>query len=708
MTDNSEHADGQSALFADFDVPTYDEWVAVALASLRGRPLEKISGQTYEGISLRPLYHQGDLAGLPHLETLPGQFPYLRGTRADGYLAAPWLIAQEIAAPTPALFNAALRHDLAHGQTAVNLIPDMPTRDGLDPDQAPPGAVGRDGVSLADLADLAAALDGVDLATTPLFLRAGAAVLPLAALLAAFAARSGQDLGALRGGLEADPLGELARRGRLPLSPAEAYDELAQVVRWAQAAAPHLHVITVHGYPYANAGGSAVQELGFVLATAVEYLRALQTRGLDVDTAATRMQFAFTLGGDFFMEIARLRAARLLWAQIVQAFGGSETAQKMVIHGRSARWNKTVTDPYVNMLRVTTEALAGAVGGVDSLHADPFDAEARPPDDFARRIARNAQVILQEEANLKQIIDPAGGSYFVEWLTDQVAQRAWVLFQEVEAQGGMLAALQAGLPQQQVAATAAARAHNLARRKDVLVGVNLYANVDEQPLAPDKTDYAAVQAERATAVAGRRRPEAALGLDGAPPAMATAIAAAAAGATVGQLTAALRRGYAKDGGTAVTPLAQQRGAEPFEQLRAKAAAYAAQHGHPPRVFLANMGPLRQHKARADFARAFFEVGGFEVVYPQGFETPAAAVRAAVEAGVTAVVICSTDETYPDLVPPLVSSLKARRPDAVVILAGYPKDQVAAHKAAGVDEFIYLGADCLALNQWLQSRIMGRG
>ncbi len=463
-------------LFADFSPSTYAEWLAAAEASLKGKPFAKLISQTYEGITLQPIYRAEDIADLPHLDSLPGQFPYLRGTRAAGYLQQPWLIAQEMAYGTPAEFNAALRHDLARGQTAVNLIPDRPSREGVNPDER----AGRGGVSLSSVADLAAALEGVNLAETPIFVRSGSGALPLAALLLAYVKQSGDDLAALRGSLEADPLGELARRGTLPLPLDKAFDELALLVEGLTTLAPNLDAITVHGYPYANGGASAVQELAFVLATAVATARALQERNLDVDAIAGSMQFAFSIGGDFFMEIAKLRAARLLWAQVVRAFGGGETAQKLVLHGRTLRHNKTLTDAYVNMLRVTTEAFAAAVGGVDSLHVAPFDEEAGPPDEFSRRIARNVQIILQEEANQTKLIDPAGGSWYIEWLTDQVAQRAWALFQEVERQGGMVAALQSGWVQEQVAQTAAARAQNLATRKDVLVGTNLYANPDEE------------------------------------------------------------------------------------------------------------------------------------------------------------------------------------------------------------------------------------
>ena len=705
-------------LLAEFAPLTYEEWYKTAVQSLKGRPFSKIISSTYEGINLQPIYRVPDTADLPHLDTLPGEFPYLRGTKADGGLNEPWLIAQEIAYSTPEQFNEALRHDLQRGQTAVNLIPDRPTRDGVDPNQAVIDDIGRKGVSLATTADLAAALAGVNLSQTPIFIRSGTAVLPLAALLLAYAQQSGVDMAELRGSLEADPLGELARRGRLPISLSNAFDEITTLISWTRQQAPNLKAITVHSYPYANSGGTAVHELAFTLAAGVEYIRAMQSRDLDIEVIARQMNFAFNLGSDFFMEIAKLRAARLLWAQIVHAFGGSEEAGKMNLHGRTTRFNKSTADAYVNMLRITTEALAGAVAGVDSLHTAPFNEESEPPDEFSRRIARNAQIILQEEANLTQLIDPAGGSWYVEYLTDQIAQRTWRLFQEVERKGGLYEALLAGFPQGLVAATAKKRSTNLARRKDVLVGINMYANPNETPQPVNKTDYTTLAQQRITQIktyrnqqeleiianlttANRQSPISRLQVVNLQSHdCKSSISAAQSGVTLGQLTTALRANYPTNDYPTVRPLPWHRAAEPFEQLRL-AADSAPQR---PRIFLANMGPLRQHKARADFARRFFKVGGFEIVYPDGFDAPGDAAQAVLAGGAPAVVICGTDDVYPAIIPPLVTKIKKAQPEIIIILAGYPEDQIETYKTAGVDAFIYLGADCYALNRWLQEQM----
>ncbi len=701
--------------FPEFPPPTFDEWQQAAVASLAGKPFDKLITPTYEGIAVQPLYRRENVAGLAAADTVPGAPPYLRGGQAEGYLRQPWAVAQELAYGSPAAFNRALRFDLEHGQTAINLLLDAPSRAGKDPDAAQPGEVGRGGVSLATVEDVAAALKGSDLRATPIYVRAGTAALPLLALLAAHLQRAGRPVSELRGCLEDDPLGVLAHEGALPLSLERAYDEMAQLMLWAANHAPDLATAAVHTYPYHNGGADAARELAYALATGVAYLRALGRRGVDVNTAAPRIRFDFAIGPNFFMEIAKLRAARLLWAQVVAAFGGDADAQRMRQHGRTARRNKTTVDPYGNMLRVTTEALAAAVGGVDSLHVAPFDEAARPADEFSRRVARNVQIILQEEAHLTQVIDPAGGSYTVEALTDKLARAAWAYFQAIEGSGGMADALKLGHVQSEIAAVAEKRAANLAKRRDVLVGVNQFANPAETPPPSDDTDYGALHRERAVQMAHYRTHDddpathvAALERLGAmmaapPEAMVeTAIAAAAAGATLGELTRALRLNDSAR--PTIVPIPLVRAAEPFEALRRKTLAHGEKR---PRIFLANLGPPRQHKARADFAQGFFEVGGFQVINNNGFPAPELAAEAAVASGAPAVVICSTDETYPELVPPLVKAIRDKAPDTVIVLAGRPADQVEALQAAGVDEFIFLGADCVALNEWLIERIINQ-
>ncbi len=707
---NPQAADLTAPTFDEFPPTLYEEWRKAIDKVLKGAPFEKrLVTKTYENIDLQPMYRQEDIAGLPQIDSLPGFAPYVRGVSPLGYVASSWDVAQEIPCATPTAFNEALSADLARGQNAVNLVLDHPTLHGVDADQADAGDVGKDGLSLSSLADLAEALNGVDLETTPIYVQADASALSFAALLAALVKQQGKSLAKLRGAIGMDPLGHLAHYGHLPRDLNGVYDVMAQLTGWAKANAPQLQTLTVQGHPYHNGGASTTQELAFALATAVDYLRAMQERGLSIDDAAPRVRFAFSIGSNFFMEIARLRAARMLWAKIVQAFGGNAESQKMRIHARTSAWNQTVYDPHVNLLRGTTEAFSAIVGGCDSLHISPFDELICTPDEFSRRVARNTHTVLREETHITRTVDPAGGSWYIENLTDAVARQSWAIFQDVEKQGGMAKALAAGWPQGQVADTAAKRMANIAKRKDIFVGANMYPNLKETRLEAPKVDTAALHAERAAALSQFRAKANAGQKKTALDQLAkgdnivdAAIQAALAGATLGEIAQAARTGA--QAGPTINAVCAQRGALPFERLREAADAYVARTGNRPQIFLAVMGPLTQHKGRADFATAFLGVGGFETIYPSGFNTPDEAADAALQSGAPVVVICSTDATYPGLVPPLAGKLKKANPGLTVLLAGYPADHIDAFKAAGVDDFIHLNANCQALLTTLQKKM----
>jgi methylmalonyl-CoA mutase len=524
--------------FDEFEVPSYEAWRAEAEKTLAGAPFEKkLVTRTPEGLDIQPIYRKEDLAALTHLGSLPGEAPYVRGTRTVNT----WKIAQ-----------------------------------------ASPCAPG------------------------------------------------------------VDPLGKLVA-GKLSESFDAAFDELAK--------APE---IAVNTRAYHNAGGNAVQELAFGLATGVEYLRELEKRGVSITDAASKITFGFSLGPDFFTAIAKLRAARLLWARVVAASGGSETAQKLRIHASTSLWNKSKLDPYVNMLRNTTEAFSAVAGGADSLFVGPFDEVLRQPDEFSKRIASNTQVILSEECHFDHVVDPGGGSYYVETLTSQVANAAWAIFQQIEKLGGMTKALLAGVPQKQVKAVAAKKAEAIAQRRFSLVGVNVYANATEKMPAGDEADY------------------------------------------VPECCCACKNTNAHP---EVETLPLARGAEPFEKLRAAVSASAN-----AKVFLANMGPLRQHKPRADFSTGFFQAGSFTVLENRGFQTADEAAQAATASGASVVVICSTDDTYPEIVPDLVPKLKAANASVTIVLAGFPKDQIDAFKQIGVDEFIHIRANCYEVLRGIATKL----
>lgn len=701
-------------LLAEFSPCTYEAWRALAAESLEGATFEKrLISRLSEGVDLQPLYRRQDAEGLAFADSLPGFAPFVRGTHAAGYLGSGWEISQELTYPEPVEFNMAARHDIERGLTGINMVLDRATRNGHDPDWAQPGDVGVWGMSVATLEDLQKALDGIDLEKVSLFVRSGSSALPFAALLVALMRKRGRSAEALRGCIEMDPIGVAAHEGRLPHSFEQAYREMRELLGWALGGAPHLQTVCVHGRAWIEGGGHAVHGLGFSLATGAEYLREMIRRGFTVDDVAPRIRFALTVGSRFFVEIAKLRAARMLWAHLVAALGGSEDSQRLRMHVRTAHRNKTLFDPYVNMLRTTAEAFAGVLGGCDSMQVGPFDEVARTPDEFSRRIARNTQLILMQECHLDRLIDPAGGSWFVENLTGELAQRAWALFQEVERRGGMAAAMREGFPQGEVAAAAEAQAREIAQRREILVGTNRYASQPEEPLPPAAFDASVFRKRRAaqvetyrTASDNRRNTDVMSRLsnivEAAPGSVLEAcIEGVRAGATLGEVTRALRINDKPD--EPLRPVLSHRAADGFEKLRLAVIAHGRRSGGRARVFLATMGSLRQHKARADFSRDFFETAGFEVVTGAGFADAESAAAGAAESGARVVVVCSTDETYPELVPPVVAAVRGRQPGAVMVLAGRPEAQVEAHKAAGIDEFIHVRCNAVEILTGLARR-----
>lgn len=690
----------------EFTPPTDEEWKAACEALLKGAPFEKkMFTKTYEGITFDPMYTRKHTEDILPKGVMPGMGDYLRGVDAAGYIGKPWGIAQACDETLPAENNELLRHEHDKGATIYHIVLDTASRTGVDARQAE--AVGDTGTSVTTVEDMHVLLTGLDLAKFPLYVYAGANAVPLLALVAAARRASGEDMAEVRGIVGADPIGALAADGKLPASLDAHYDSLAAAARWATVNAPHLRTVFVRSDVYSNGGANDVQEVASVLATATAYLRALCERGLTIDEAASQIAFAFSMGANFFLQIAKLRAVRPLWAQIVGAFGGSAEAQKMRIHARPALFFKTIYDPYVNMLRNTTEIFSGVVGGIDSFESAPFDEPIRKGDEFSRRIARNVQIMLQEEFGLLQPIDPAGGSWAVETLTRQMKEKIWAEFQRIEKEGGIIAALRAGSLQESVAAVLAARFKNADLRRDRIVGNNMYPNMTETLLETRAEDTAALKAQRTADIDAylsdidvKHRDEALASLRQAH-SVDNAVEAALAGATIAELMTAVTEG---NGAETVTAIAPHRWSERFEALRQRTEEYKAEKNDNVKVFLANMGPIPQHKARADFTTGFLQVGAFEVLGNDGFKTVEEAADAARASGADAVVICSTDATYPEIVPALAPKLHEVLPKARVFLAGAaPKDLLETYKEAGIDEYISVRANCYEILESLQKQ-----
>ncbi|MBN2227032.1 MAG: acyl-CoA mutase large subunit family protein [candidate division Zixibacteria bacterium] len=692
-------------LFEEFPPSDPAQWRAEVDRLLKGVPYEKrMLTNTPEGIILQPIYRREDSADIPHIHALPGFSPFHRGGHAVKNGGNTWEIAQETSGLTPQAVNAELRHDLKCGQTAINLILDRASRLGFDPDQAQTEMVGADGVSISSARELAVALAGIDIQQTPVYIHAGNCALPYLGFLLAVVKEQKADPTDLRGAVAIDPLGELVACGSIRESLTESYDDMARLTAWASEHAPQLGTIWIHAGRYHDGGASAVQELAFALATGVAYLREMDKRNLALETVVPRMRFSFAVGTHFFMEVAKLRAARLLWNRILESCDITESVRAMWMHVRTSRQTKTTYDPHVNLLRATTEAFSGIVGGADSLHVAPFDEQVHQPDDFSRRIARNMQNVLKDESHLSQIIDPAGGSWYVERLTADLAEAAWKLLQDVETRGGMFAALQEGFPQAEIAAVYEKRADDFASRKTVMVGINNYPNLTERKLNDHVIDRADFLDKRSRAIQAVRTGgdhQSAVTvlqkltdlLDADQDAIVSAVIDAAAyGATLGEIHKTLHAN-SKPAPT-VTPIPVRRLAEPLEKLRRAIETKRVESGGM-KVYLATLGPVGKYMPRLDFAASFFEIGGFEVIRTMGHDTPEEAAQKALDAKANIVVICGRDDDYTTGAPAVARKIKAANASAKVVLAGLPDEETRrAFTEAGVDEFIHIKSNLL--------------
>lgn len=712
--------DFPSVSFDEFTPPTYDEWVEACNALLKGKPFDKIMyTKTYEGITFAPIYTwktgpdaQQDI--LP-TDNYPGMGDFLRGQRVNGYKEQPWGIAQACDETLPKENNELLKHEIDRGSTVYNVRVDSATLDGVDVmDAKEPGDTG---VSITTLEDMHTLLSDLDLEHIPFMMYAGTSSLGLLALTAAAVRAQGKKISAVEGVIGANPLAQLAKNGCNAISLKESYDEMAECIRWTRKNAPKLRTIMVRSDVFSRGGAQAVQETAYTFAMAVEYIREMLKRGLSIHDIAQSIYFGFNVGATFFIEIAKLRAARVVWANIMEAFGAEEEDRAMKIHARPALFTKTIFDAGVNMLRNTTEAFSAVVGGVDTYENASYDDTVRKGDEFSRRIARNLQIMLQEEFGMLRPIDPAGGSWAIEALTKQMAEKIWAEFQVIESKGDMTKALEEGYPQQEIAKVLAERFKNLDFRKDSAVGNNMYPNMAEELLEPRPEDTEALRKELADGVAAYRADQdlaerakklSELKNAGEGEMVDRAIDAFAAGATIGEIREITGMG---EGSVSVEAIAPHRWTERYEALRFDTEKFKKETGENVEIFLANMGKIPQHKARADFSTSFLQVGEFNVHLNDGFQDDETmsgidkCAKAAAEFPYDAAVICSTDATYPDIVPELAPKLKAALPKgAVLFLAGAaPKDLEEKYRAAGVDDFISVKANCYEILRMLQKK-----
>lgn len=714
--------------FDEFTPPTYEEWVDACNALLKGKPFDKLMyTKTYEGITFSPIYTlrtgpDAQDAILP-TDDYPGMGDFMRGQKVNGYKEEPWGIAQSCDEALPKENNELLRHEIDRGSTVYNVRLDASTLHGIDVTDAE--KPGETGVSLTTLEDVHNLLDGLDLAKYPFMMYTGESALAPLAMVAAAVKAQGKDVSALHGVIGGSPLTQLLTDGKNKESLEKAYDQMAETIRWARKNAPSVATVFITSDVFSLGGAQAVQEIAYTFGVAVEYIREMLKRGISIHDIAQSFYFGFNVGATFFIEIAKLRAARQVWSNIMKAFGAEEEEDcSMKIHAKPAFFTKTIFDVGVNMLRNTTEAFSAVVGGVDTYENAPYDDTVRKGDEFSRRIARNLQIMLQEEFGMLRPIDAAGGSWAIEKLTKEMAEKIWAEFQKIESLGGMTKAIEKGYPQKEIKAVLEKRFKALDLRKDRAVGNNMYPLMGEVLLEARPEDTEAIKKELGDAakayradldLAFRSQKLAELKDAGEGEAIDKAAAAAAAGATIAEIYEVAGNA---EGSIVVEKIDAHRWTERFEALRFDTEAYKEKTGKNVEIFLANMGKIPQHKARADFSTSFLQVGEFNVHLNNGFQDdedkPGSRWDKCVEAlkagaddkgtPYDVAVICSTDATYPEDVPALAPRLKEVLGDGTLFLAGAaPKDLEETYRKAGVDDFISVKANCYEILRMLQKK-----
>ncbi|MBQ6069080.1 MAG: methylmalonyl-CoA mutase small subunit [Bacteroidales bacterium] len=613
-------------LFSEFPPVSTEKWEEVINKDLKGADYEKkLVWKTIEGFKVKPYYRAEDLEHIEYLDSNPSQAPFTRGKQADNNV---WDIRQDISSDNVEEANALALEALARGANSIGLCT----------------------CKVDSLEDMQRLLKDIHLEACKVNFTCSKHTLATLKLFLDVVKQGGYDPQKVEGSCNYDIYGHALLHGTFKGGEEHCYQEAKEIIEFAKANLPKFRVLSINGRHIHNAGSNIVQELGFTLAAANDLMAHLTDLGLSVKDIAPRLVFNFATGSNYFMEIAKIRAARLLWSKIVEQYHPDcDCCLKVFINATSSLWNKSVYDPYVNMLRTTTETMSAAIAGADSITTNPFDIAFEKSDSFGYRIGRNQQLLLKEESYMDKIVDPAGGSYYIENLTDSIAQYAWQLFLTVEQHGGMAKAIREGYVQDEVAKIAQQRDMDIATRRTTILGTNQYPNLTER--MGDKIN----------------------------------------------LPAADKKTCCCDSAPEFKTLRLYRGAEAFEHLR-----LATEHsGIRPKVFLLTYGNLAMRKARSGFATNFFGVAGYEIIDNPGFKTVEEGVAAALNANADIVVLCSSDDEYAEITQPACQGLKGKVKS--IVLAGYPKEMVETYQQYGIDEFIHVKTnvlDCLTKFQKL--------
>ncbi|MDU8943062.1 methylmalonyl-CoA mutase [Ovoidimarina sediminis] len=661
------------------------DWKSLAEKELRGRPLDDLTWETLEGISVKPLYTEEDTARLSHMGGTPGVAPFTRGVRATMYTGRPWTIRQYAGFSTAEESNAFYRKALAAGQQGVSVAFDLATHRGYDSDHPRVlGDVGKAGVAIDSVEDMKILFDGIPLEKVSVSMTMNGAVIPVIASFIVTGEEQGVDRAALSGTIQNDILKEFMVRNTYIYPPEPSMRIVADIIEYTSKEMPRFNSISISGYHMQEAGANLVQELAFTLADGREYVRAAIARGMDVDKFAPRLSFFFAIGMNFFMEAAKLRAARLLWSRIMAEFSPRDPRSSMLrTHCQTSGVSLQEQDPYNNVIRTAYEAMSAVLGGTQSLHTNALDEAIALPTEFSARIARNTQLILQEETGITNVVDPLAGSYYVESLTAELADKAWALIEEVEGMGGMTKAVASGMPKLRIEETAARRQAMIDRGEEVIVGVNKYRKDFEDPIDILDIDNDKVRAAQVARIEQTRASRDAAACAAALAALedaargkgnllAAAVEAARARATVGEISMAMEKVFGRHRAEVKTLAgvygAAYEGDEGFAAIQKDVEAFAEAEGRRPRMLVVKMGQDGHDRGAKVIATAFADIG-FDVDVGPLFQTPEEAAQDAVDNDVHVIGISSQAAGHKTLAPKLVEALKEKGADDILVICG---------------------------------------
>jgi len=662
------------------------KWKELAEKELRGKPLDTLSWQSDEGIEVKPLYTAADLEGRSMTDTLPGLYPFVRGPRATMYAGRPWTIRQYAGFSTATESNAFYKRNLAAGQKGLSVAFDLATHRGYDSDHPRVvGDVGKAGVAIDTVEDMKILFNDIPLDQMSVSMTMNGAVLPILAGYIVAAEEQGVDEAKLSGTIQNDILKEFMVRNTYIYPPTPSMRIVADIIDYTSKRMPRYNSISISGYHIQEAGAHCALELALTLADGLEYVKTALAKGLQIDDFAPRLSFFFGIGMNFYMEVAKLRAARGLWAQLIKTFNPkSEKSMMLRTHCQTSGWSLTEQDPYNNVVRTTIEAMAAVFGGTQSLHTNALDEAVALPTDFSARIARNTQLVIQEETHITNVVDPWAGSYMMESLTDDLMKEARKILDEIEELGGMTQAIEAGAPQKWIEEASARKQARIDRGEETIVGVNKYRLEKEGELdflEVDNTQVREQQIQRLKEIKQNRDDDrvaatlaaiAQAARSGEGNLLALSIEASRARATIGEISDALEAVYTRYQAVA-RPVSGVYGSaydgdQDWEQLQTRISNFSDEHGRRPRILVVKLGQDGHDRGAKVIATAFADLG-FDVDIGPLFQTPEEAARQAVEADCHVVGVSSQAAGHKTLVPNLVKALKQEEADDILVVCG---------------------------------------